>query len=78
MTLEIAPNVANDLIVGLPKSADTERWDITAKLPTTGEGSPNTANGYPQPPSFSVALEMLRGLLPLLRFPRQSQFFPSC
>lgn len=63
MTLEIEPNVAADLIVGLPKWADTEKWDITAKLPTTGEGSPFGTNGQMRPPPFSVALEMLRGLL---------------
>ena len=53
----------NDLVVGLPKSADTQRWDILAKLPSTGEGAPNTANGRPMPPAFSVITEMLRGVL---------------
>lgn len=54
----------NDLVVGLPKSADSQRWDILAKLPSTGEGAPNTAaGGRPRPPALSVAAEMLRGVL---------------
>lgn len=63
MALQITPNIAKDSIVGLPKSADTQAWDITAKVPTTGEGAPNMVNGRLQPPPFSIALEMLRGLL---------------
>src|SRR6185369_13389438 len=47
----------------IPKSADTQRWDITAKVPMTGEGAPNIVNGRPLPPPLSVGLEMLRGLL---------------
>ncbi len=51
-------------MVGLPKSADSQRWDIVAKLPSTGEGAPNTAGGgRPRPPALSVGMEMLRGLL---------------
>ncbi len=50
MALQITPNVANDVLVGLPKSADTQRWDITAKVPSTGEGAPNVVNGRPLPP----------------------------
>jgi len=63
MALQVSPNVAADLVVGLPKSADSQRWDITAKVPTTGEGAPHIVNGRPAPPPLSVALEMLRGLL---------------
>jgi uncharacterized protein (TIGR03435 family) len=63
MALQISPNVAADMVVGLPKSADSLRWDITAKVPSTGEGAPNVVNGRPLPPPLSVALEMLRGLL---------------
>jgi uncharacterized protein (TIGR03435 family) len=63
MGLQIQPNVAADMVVGLPKSADTQSWDITAKVPATGEGAPNVVNGRPQPPPLSVGLEMLRGLL---------------
>jgi uncharacterized protein (TIGR03435 family) len=63
MALQISPNVAADMIVDLPKSADSERWDITAKLPSTGEGAPNMVNGRPMPPPLSVGLEMLRGVL---------------
>ena len=50
-------------MVGLPKSADETRWEINAKVPSTGEGAPNVANGRPQPPPLSVGLEMLNNLL---------------
>jgi len=63
LSLQISPNLAADMLIGLPKSADTQRWDITGKVPSTGEGAPNVARGRPQPPPFSVGLEMLRGLL---------------
>lgn len=63
LMLEIAPNIATDSIVGLPKSADTQSWDINAKLPTTGEGAPLSGSGQFRPPPASVALEMLRGML---------------
>jgi len=63
MALQIPPNVAADVVRGLPKSADSARWDITAKVPTTGEGAPNIVRGRPMPPPLSVGLEMLRGLL---------------
>jgi uncharacterized protein (TIGR03435 family) len=63
MSLQVSPNVGDDLVVGLPKSADTERWNINAKVPSTGEGAPNIVRGRPQPPPLSVGLEMLRGLL---------------
>jgi len=59
----VTPNLADDMVVGLPKSADTQRWDITAKVPSTGEGAPNIVRGRPLPPPLSVGLEMLRGLL---------------
>lgn len=55
----ITPNSANDVIVGLPKSADSQRWDITAKFPATGEGA-FVAN---RTPPRSVQMEMLRALL---------------
>src|ERR1700747_2282259 len=63
MSLQISPNIAGDMITGLPKSADSQHWDITAKVPTTGEGAPNVVNGRPLPPPLSVGLEMLRNLL---------------
>jgi len=63
MALQVSPNVAADMVVGLPKSADTQRWDITAKVPSSGEGAPNIVRGRPLPPPLSVGLEMLRGLL---------------
>jgi uncharacterized protein (TIGR03435 family) len=63
MSLQVTPNIADDMVIGLPKSADTQRWDITAKVPSTGEGAPNVVGGRPLPPPLSVGLEMLRGLL---------------
>jgi uncharacterized protein (TIGR03435 family) len=63
MALQISPNVAADMLIGLPKSAESQRWDITAKVPSTGEGAPNVVGGRPLPPPLSVGLEMLRGLL---------------
>jgi uncharacterized protein (TIGR03435 family) len=63
MALQVSPNVGNDLVLGLPKSADTQRWDITAKVPSSGEGAPNIVRGRPLPPPLSIGLEMLRGLL---------------
>jgi uncharacterized protein (TIGR03435 family) len=63
LALQISPNIAADMVVGLPKSADTQSWDITAKVPSTGEGAPNVVGGRPLPPPLSVGLEMLRGLL---------------
>jgi uncharacterized protein (TIGR03435 family) len=63
LALQISPNIAGDIVIGLPKSADSQRWDITAKVPSTGEGAPNVVRGRPQPPPLSVGLEMLRSLL---------------
>jgi uncharacterized protein (TIGR03435 family) len=63
MALQVSPNIAADMVVGLPKSADSQKWDITAKVPSTGEGAPNVVRGRPQPPPLSVGLEMLRSLL---------------
>jgi len=63
MGFQIPQGMANDLVVGLPKSADTNRWEITAKVPSTGEGAPNIVRGRPQPPPLSVGLEMLHGLM---------------
>jgi uncharacterized protein (TIGR03435 family) len=59
----ITPNSANDVIIGLPKSADTQLWDITAKLPSAGEGSLIGGGARPVPPTRSVLMEMLQGLL---------------
>ena len=63
ISLQISPNIAADMLIGVPKSADSTHWDITAKLPTTGEGAPNVAGGRPLPPPPSIGMEMLRGLL---------------
>ena len=41
IALQISPNVAADMLIGIPKSADATHWDITAKVPSTGEGAPN-------------------------------------
>lgn len=63
MSLQISPNIAADTVIGLPKFADSQRWEIMAKVPSTGEGAPNVVGGRPQPPPLSVGLEMLHGLL---------------
>ena len=57
LSLQVPPNVAEDMVVGLPKSADSQRWDITAKVPTTGEGAPNVAG---------VVFEVLEQFVPRL------------
>ena len=63
MGLQIPPNVAGDVLIGVPKAVDTQQWDIVAKVPSTGEGAPNTVNGRPQPPPLSIGLEMLKNLM---------------
>jgi uncharacterized protein (TIGR03435 family) len=63
MALQVSPNIAADIVIGIPKSVESQRWDITAKVPSTGEGAPNVVGGRPLPPPLSVGLEMLRGLL---------------
>ena len=63
LALQVPQNVANDTVIGLPKSADTQAWMIEAKVPSTGEGAPQIVNGRPLPPPLSVGLEMLRGEL---------------
>jgi uncharacterized protein (TIGR03435 family) len=59
----IQPNAQADKIIGLPKSADSQIWEITAKLPSTGDGAPIAGGARPQPPPRPVVMEMLRGLL---------------
>jgi len=59
----IQPNAQDDEIIGLPKSAISQRWDITAKLPATGDGAPVAGGLRPQPPQRTVVMEMMRGLL---------------
>lgn len=63
LALQVPPNVAADMVVGLSNFANGQRWDITAKVPSSGEGAPNIVRGRPLSPPFSVGLEMLRGLL---------------
>jgi uncharacterized protein (TIGR03435 family) len=63
LAFQIQPNAASEEIIGLPKSADSQIWEITAKLPSSGEGAPIGANGRPMPPQRSVLMEMLRALL---------------
>jgi uncharacterized protein (TIGR03435 family) len=60
---QIQPNAATDKIVGLPKSTDSQLWDITAKFPSTGEGSPIVTGGRTVPPTQSVLLKMIQDLL---------------
>jgi len=59
----IQPNAADDEIIGLPKSATTQLWQISAKLPRTGDGAPIPGGARPQPPPRAVVMEMIRGLL---------------
>jgi uncharacterized protein (TIGR03435 family) len=61
--LQVKPNVASDVVIGLPGSADSQYWDIMGKMPSSGEGAFNTMRGHLTPPPLSVALEMLRGVL---------------
>ena len=60
---QIQPNAAADKIVGLPKFADSQIWDITAKYPSTGEGAPIVTGGRTVPPTQSVLLKMIQDLL---------------
>jgi uncharacterized protein (TIGR03435 family) len=60
---QIQPNAATDKIVGLPKFADSQIWDVTAKFPGTGEGSPIVTGGRTVQPTQSVLLKMVQGLL---------------
>jgi uncharacterized protein (TIGR03435 family) len=61
--LQVTPNVASDVVIGLPRSADSQYWDIMGKMPSSGEGAFNMMRGHLAPPPLSVALEMLRGVL---------------
>jgi uncharacterized protein (TIGR03435 family) len=60
---QIQPNAATDKIIGLPKSADSQLWDITAKFPSTGEGAPIVTGARTVPPTQSVLLKMIQDLL---------------
>ena len=62
-SLEVNPNMASDVVIGLPRSADSQYWDIVGKIPSTGEGAFNRMRGRLMPPPLSVAFEMLRGVL---------------
>jgi hypothetical protein len=50
MSLQLSPNLSKEIVVDLPKFADGTHWEITAKVPATGEGAPNVVNGEPLPP----------------------------
>jgi uncharacterized protein (TIGR03435 family) len=63
LAYQIQPNAAGDMVVGLPKSADTQMWMITAKLPSEGEGAPTSVSGRTQAPPLRAVMEMLRGML---------------
>ena len=43
--LQVMPNVASDVVIGLPRSADTQYWDIIGKMPSSGEGAFQTMRG---------------------------------
>jgi uncharacterized protein (TIGR03435 family) len=60
---QIQPNASRDEIIGLPKFADSQLWDITAKFPSTGEGSPYVTGGRTIPPTQSILLKMIQDLL---------------
>ena len=59
----IQPNAENDEIIGLPKFAESQPWEITAKLPSTGDGAPVAGGARPQPPPRAIVMEMLLGVL---------------
>ena len=61
--LQVMPNVASDVVIGLPASADSQYWDIMGKMPSSGEGAFNMMRGHLTAPPLSVALEMLRSVL---------------
>ncbi len=61
--LQITPNVASDVVIGLPRSADSQYGDILGKIPSRGEGAFNMMRGCLSPPPLSAAFEMLRGVL---------------
>jgi uncharacterized protein (TIGR03435 family) len=63
IAMQIPPNIANEMIVGLPKSADTQQWEFTAKLPSSGEGAPDMVSGRIVGPPIGVMVEMLQGML---------------
>ena len=67
IALQIAPNIAADTVINLPKSADEDQWDIIAKMPVTGDGAPQMVHGQLLSPPFSIVAEMLRGL-PLQKY----------
>jgi uncharacterized protein (TIGR03435 family) len=59
----IPPNQRADLVVGLPAFATTARYQIIAKVPSTGAGAATHDGGREQAPPLSIALEMLHNLL---------------
>ena len=63
MSMQLPPNLAADLIVGGPKSIETDRYQILAKTPSTGIGAPDRSGGREIAPPIGVALMMLRALL---------------
>jgi len=63
LALGAPPNQRADLVVGLPAFANTARYEITAKTPSTGAGAATHDGGRDTPPPLSVALEMLHNML---------------
>lgn len=63
IALQIPPNLIGDLLYGVPKEMESNRYSILAKLPSTGIGAATRVNGQDTPPPISVALQMLHNLL---------------
>jgi uncharacterized protein (TIGR03435 family) len=63
MALGITPNLHADTLVGMPKFADTARYEIIAKTPTTGAGAATHDGSRDTPPPLSVALVMLHNFM---------------
>src|SRR5262245_44329364 len=63
IAMQIPPNLVADLLYGVPKEMESNRYSILAKLPSTGIGAATRVNGQDTPPPFSVALQMLHNLL---------------
>ena len=63
ISYNVPPNLRADTLVGAPKYADSRRYEIQAKLPTTGAGAATHDGARDTPPPLSVALLMLQNLM---------------